>query len=61
MGGSKATAGVFLNEVLIGQVHINRGTGRAPSHGAKEDSVVGRALLQLEERFICLICDIICV
>lgn len=52
MGGSKATAGVFLNEVLIGQVQANRGQEGSPGLGSKEDSVLGRAMLQLKARFI---------
>lgn len=53
MGGSKATAGVFLNEVLIGQVQIYRGQEGSPVLGSKEHSVLGRVVLQLKERFIC--------
>lgn len=41
MGGSKTTAGVFLNEELIGQVQGNRGQEGAPVLGSKEDSVLG--------------------
>lgn len=53
MSGSKATAGVFLNEALIGQVQINRGQDGSLVLGSKKDSVLGRVMLQLKERFIC--------
>lgn len=53
MGVSKATAGVFLNEVLIGQVQINRGQENSPVLGSKEDFMLGRVMLQLKERVIC--------
>lgn len=61
MGGSKATAGVFLNEVLIGQVQANRGQEGSPGLGSKEDSVLGRVMLQLKARFIWFYRDVVFV